>query len=37
MSFAALSRSEMDYRTGQILDAIKQAGSENDTLVVRGG
>jgi arylsulfatase A-like enzyme len=25
---------EMDYRTGQILDAIKQAGIEDDTLVV---
>ncbi|MET3838715.1 arylsulfatase [Bradyrhizobium sp. OAE829] len=25
---------EMDHRTGQILDAIKQAGIENDTLVV---
>ena len=25
---------EMDYRTGQILDAIKQAGIENDTLVI---
>jgi arylsulfatase len=25
---------EMDYRTGQILDAIKQAGIENDTLLV---
>ncbi len=24
----------MDYRTGQILDAIKQAGIENDTLVI---
>src|SRR5260370_39058548 len=24
----------MDYRTGQILDTIKQAGIENDTLVV---
>jgi arylsulfatase A-like enzyme len=25
---------EMDYRTGQILDAIKEAGIENDTLVI---
>jgi len=25
---------EMDYRTGQVLDAIKQAGVENDTIVV---
>jgi arylsulfatase len=25
---------EMDYRTGQILDTIKQAGIENDTLVI---
>jgi arylsulfatase A-like enzyme len=25
---------EMDYRTGQILDAIKQAGIENDTLLI---
>ena len=25
---------EMDYRTGQILDAIKQAGIKNDTLLV---
>src|SRR5215472_15534860 len=25
---------EMDYRTGQILDAIKQAGIEDDTLVI---
>jgi arylsulfatase A-like enzyme len=25
---------EIDYRTGQILDAIKQAGIENDTLVI---
>jgi arylsulfatase A-like enzyme len=24
----------MDYRTGQILDAIKQAGIEDDTLVI---
>jgi arylsulfatase len=37
VSLAALSRSEMDYRTGQILDAIKQAGIENDTLVVPRG
>lgn len=25
---------ELDYRTGQILDTIKQAGIENDTLVI---
>ena len=25
---------EMDYRTGQILDAIKEAGIEDNTLVV---
>ena len=25
---------EMDYRTGQVLDAIKQAGIENDTLII---
>ena len=25
---------EMDYRTGQILDAIKEAGIENNTLVI---
>ena len=25
---------EMDYRTGQILDSIKEAGIENDTLVI---
>src|SRR5205807_646714 len=25
---------EMDYRTGQVLDAIKAAGIENDTIVV---
>ena len=25
---------EMDHRTGQILDAIKEAGIENDTLVI---
>ena len=25
---------EMDYRTGQILDAIKQAGIEDNTLVI---
>jgi arylsulfatase A-like enzyme len=32
--FAADCLAEMDYRTGQILDAIKQAGIENDTLVI---
>jgi len=25
---------EMDYRTGQLLDAIKEAGIEDDTLVI---
>ena len=25
---------ELDYRTGQVLDAIKQAGIENDTIVI---
>ena len=28
------SLAEMDYRTGQILDAIKEAGIENDTVVI---
>jgi membrane-anchored protein YejM (alkaline phosphatase superfamily) len=28
------SRAEMDYRAGQILDAVKQAEIENNTLVI---